>query len=49
MRMVEEKSITKLPRVFRDVNDINAFNRVIRDLGNTKREAVQIFYKMRDD
>ena len=34
---------------FRDVNDINAFNGVIRDLGNTKREAVQIFYKMRDD
>ena len=34
---------------FRDVNDINAFNGVIRELGNTKREAVQIFYKMRDD
>ena len=34
---------------FRDVNDLNAFNGVIKELGNTKREAVQIFYKMRDD
>ena len=34
---------------FSDVKDINAFNGVIRDLGKTKREAVQIFYKMRDD
>jgi hypothetical protein len=34
---------------FRDVESNNAFNGVIRDMSNTKRETVQIFYKMQDD
>ena len=46
---VVEYDVLKAGGEIRDVKDINAFNGVIRDLGNTKREALQIFLKMRDD